>query len=232
MFQKNNSPQQPVLLFLHVHKTGGTTLRSIINKQYPAEECLFLYDQEHDMSNGKYPPNKLEGIRCIYGHFHFGIHRFIPQPSTYITMLRDPVERVVSLYYHVTQNRMDPIHEQVKNMSMLEFASANNREFNNSDLQTYLISGVYPPDLERAKKNMQKHFSVVGITEMFDESLKLMQKKLGWHDISYTKINQTANRLPLQSIEKKVIDQIVSRNTLDIQLYRYAQQLLKKQLQP
>lgn len=34
------------------------------------------------------------------GHVHFGIHREIGRPCRYLVVVRDPVERVVSLYYH------------------------------------------------------------------------------------------------------------------------------------
>lgn len=237
-------PKKPVLLFLHVHKTGGTTLRSIIDKQYLADQRLFIYGKEESMKNSTFSEKELRNIHCIYGHFPYGIHRSIQQPFTYITMIRNPIARVISLYNHIIYHKMDPIHQEVKNLSLLEYAAANKVEFNNSNLQTSLISGEQNPDLEKAKENIRKHFSVVGITERFDESIYLMKKRMGWNDITYVKKNQTIDRLhemkkrigkkyitySMKNISNKIIEQISSRNELDIQLYHYASKLLDEQI--
>ena len=45
--------------------------------------------------------------RLIQGHLYFGLHRFIPRASTYVTFLRQPVERVLSFYYYA---RSTPDH--------------------------------------------------------------------------------------------------------------------------
>jgi len=37
----------------------------------------------------------------ISGHLYFGIHREIPRPTAYFTMLRDRVDRILSNYYYV-----------------------------------------------------------------------------------------------------------------------------------
>ena len=38
-------------------------------------------------------------MQVFKGHMPFGIHKRLPQDYTYITFLRDPIERVVSAYY-------------------------------------------------------------------------------------------------------------------------------------
>ena len=39
------------------------------------------------------PPARLRKTRMFKGHMLFGLHEILPQPSTYITVLRDPVDR-------------------------------------------------------------------------------------------------------------------------------------------
>ncbi|WP_026674516.1 hypothetical protein [Alkalihalobacterium bogoriense] len=57
-------------------------------------------------------------------------------------------------------------------------------QLTNMNLQTRFLSGQlgYPlteQDLQKVVKNIETHFSVVGITEEFNESLFLMKQRFG-----------------------------------------------------
>ena len=45
----------------------------------------------------------LDRIRYLSGHVPFGVHRVFDRPARYITVLRNPVERVVSSFYFQKQ---------------------------------------------------------------------------------------------------------------------------------
>src|SRR5438874_1730089 len=100
------STRDEVLLFLHIPKTGGSTLSKILERQYPRAQTLTLDDQK--IAQFKTLPVAERGRYCLVkGHLHFGLHHFIPRPSTYITLLREPVERVLSFYHYA---RSTPDH--------------------------------------------------------------------------------------------------------------------------
>lgn len=40
-------------------------------------------------------------------HMGFGLHRHLPNPAVYFTLMRDPIERVMSHHYHILR---DPDH--------------------------------------------------------------------------------------------------------------------------
>src|SRR5207253_2102954 len=85
-------------------------------------------------------------VRAVVGHFSFGIHEFVRSESTYLTVLRDPVDRVVSLYHHSLCEPDDPFYERVAagRLSLEEFVSARVcKEADNG--QTRRLAGVDPP---------------------------------------------------------------------------------------
>jgi hypothetical protein len=164
--------------------------------------------------------------RAIVGHFWFGIHRHVAHPWTYITLLRDPLERVASLYWHLRT------HEEAK-QTFDEFLEAPPyREVDND--QTRRISGQEPPlghctraMLETAKDNLRRHFAMAGVVERFDESLVLLKRRLGWErDVLYRPMNTTPDRPPASSLPARTRDGILRWNELDQELYDFAVRLL------
>ena len=60
------------------------------------------------------PPARLRKTRMFKGHMLFGLHKILPQPSTYITVLRDPVERVLSAFYFMRSYRLHPLYWKLR----------------------------------------------------------------------------------------------------------------------
>lgn len=222
---------------MHIPKTAGTTLRSIFMKQYQEQELLLCYNNAKKWRMDLKNPAKLRIVKAIAGHFPFGIHRSIPRQFTYITMLRDPVERVISLYHHFRRDPNQRYHQKVKQMSLKEFVNcedimnvriSSTAHMNNP--QTRFLSGDKTPNLEKAINNLTQNFSIVGVTDLFDESIFLMKKKLGWRNIHYRKLNVSKRRTRKEELPKEILDLILKKNKQDIQLYHHFKQELQKKI--
>jgi hypothetical protein len=139
-------------------------------------------------------------------------------------MLRDPVDRVISLYYFLRNYKG---YERLKGMSLEEYVIKENEAHNG---QTALLSGLpVNANIAKAKENL-KTFSVVGITEMFNESLFLLKKEYEWDNIDYLKQNITRKRPSKEKISPTLINLIKKYNALDLELYEFAKQLLYQKL--
>src|SRR5262249_10238315 len=102
-----------VLLFMHIPKTGGLALADWVSPAFgsdaPWEDKFFrggiyYYPSGYvDCVPGQTPAHMQRifrdpSLRAVVGHFRYGIHTDIPQPTAYVTILREPVDRIVSLY--------------------------------------------------------------------------------------------------------------------------------------
>ncbi len=223
--------EKKIPIFVHIPKTAGSTVRSILRKQYDENEICFGNNEEVTSRLQTMCEKDLEKIKCFHGHFHYGIHQYLSnKPYVYYTMLRDPIEHVISEYFYVLRKPNNFAYEKVKDMSFEEFICTEEFKDRTSNRQTFFISGGQENNLFLAKENLEK-FSIIGITEMFDESLFLIGKELGWKDISYRKKNVTKKRPQIDEFPKHVKEIIEENNQFDMELYRYAKELLEKRIE-
>src|SRR4030095_15973884 len=124
------------------------------------------------------------------GHLYFGAHAFLSQPCTYLTMLRDPVDRVISHYNYVRHQPSHYLYHEACRMSLRDYVEFCGRQEPNND-QTRLLAGernvpnfgqCSEEMLNIAKRNLADHFAVVGLTEEFDRSLIIMKRVFKWRD--------------------------------------------------
>lgn len=190
------------VIFVHIGRTAGTTVRQVLRRQYPRAERLHVTSERWDRSIEEFP--KLPEVerarpRLIYGHVGFGLHEWVPRPSTYFTVLRKPTPRVISLYRYVQREPMNPLHETVigKNMDLRTFVESGITE-SADNAQTRILAGdVGTPFgactdemLARAKDHLDRFFVVAGLTEAFDPTLVLLARRLGWQRLRpYVKAN-------------------------------------------
>ncbi len=225
------------VLFLHIPKTAGTTLQAIISRQYPAAS---IYTIGTDINRAiirfrELPDSERRRFRVVQGHMSFGLHAFMEPPAVYVTLLREPVSRTFSDYRFVSTNTLHPLYATVKSMSLAEYLQSGlTGQLSNG--QTRLLSGdseasnigiptlreLGRADLRAATENLERHFAVVGLQERFDETLLLMQRRLGWQSPVYVRRNVTPQRGTPSAPPPPQRRMIEAQNQLDIELYRYA----------
>ena len=221
------------LIFLHIPKTGGRTLQNILLRQYSDRQALVnAHESITDIS--KWSDDRRRNIRYIQGHFSYGVHKLFPQTCTYITMLRDPVDRVVSHYHFVRRNSNHMLNKVVmaNDMSLEDYVKGGVCDEVSND-QMRLIAGV-PRDsvlsesevLNIAKDNLVKRFLLAGLVEKFDETLVLLKKRIGLKNIYYGVRNQTIGRPIAEQLPESTLRLITERNLGDIELYAYAKEKL------
>lgn len=229
------------VIFLHIGKTAGSTLRTILHRNVPASRRLLVQSaqrldslrprRENTLRDfAAHPEERRRRARLIEGHVIFGIHESVPGPSTYITLLRDPVSLVISQYRYVLRTPTHRLHELVtsEGLSLADYVRAGvSLETDNS--QTRAISGDVSAAfgecsdamLEAAKSNVETHFSVVGFTERFDETLILLRAAFGWRKLCYMPVKVSPNR-GRDPLPDDTMRQIHEQNRFDVELYRFA----------
>ncbi len=219
-----------VIIFIHIPKTAGSTLYSIIYKQY---ENMFTKDNILQIPwSLDTPMEQNEKIEVLSGHIQFGVHKYLPQKKyIYLTMIRNPIELVLSYYYYVQRTKTHQFYNLFNEITLEEFVTK--EEFNHvtTNLQTRYLSEEYKDDLEIARNNLKKHFKIVGVTERFEDTLNVVKKELGWKIEDYKSINKAKDRPSVKEIPNKVIEIIQRKNENDTKIYLFANKLLDEKLE-
>ncbi|MGH2722692.1 MAG: hypothetical protein ACRDI0_00225 [Actinomycetota bacterium] len=252
-----------ILIFMHIPKAAGMSLRQIIVRQYgpdrvsvpqPQEGPTLLRHWQYLRGEGGTAPKALPGfdpnglprrelakltpdatsrLHVVMGHLWFGLHDALPRPATYMTVLRDPVERVLSLYFYRRRR-------QGLTGTLDDYLDAG-RDFELDNGQTRYLCGrlegvdvrftpCTPAMLEMAKSHLREHFSVVGVAERFDESLLLMARTFGWDRPFYERYNVNRLRPRGRRVPRRVRGRIAEQNRFDRELHAFASRLLDEHL--
>jgi len=229
------------VIFVHIPKTAGITLHHIIARQYPAQALWLLRPHHESIREFKaLSEERRAEIRMLRGHIPYGLHIYCPRPVTYVTLLREPIDRVVSFYYFVRRAAGHPLYGYANTPGTTLRRFLEDRvSLEMDNMQTRLISGVWTDlgfgecdesTLALAKCNLEQHFGVAGLTERFDETLLLLKRAFGWQNVYYVRHNVTRRRLSSSSLGKETLSALEANNQLDIQLYQHAKTLLADQI--
>lgn len=172
----------------------------------------------------------------------FGHHKEFPDPenATYITMLRHPVKRIISIYYFIFKLEQHYLYDKMtKEKTTLKEYVESGMVANAENFQVRLLSnnldaphgGCTREMLEQAKKNLDEWFSVVGVNDLYDETILFMKDEFGWRFPYYSRLNVTGHGVSPKDLDQETLDVILKYNALDLELYEYARANLIRRIE-
>lgn len=203
-------------IFIHIPKTGGTTLDCAINgTEWIQNKDNFHY--RHIVHE-----TKMSNAGDIFQH------KNIEKYKNYLIymMLRHPVDKVVSEYYFVRDRKeyFNLFKKKPKNL----YEYARNPQTCNSTLNFLLGKRFYPTttatkaDLDKVIKFADELPIYVGIFEEYEKSLNYFRDKLSIKIPKNIDVKRvTLNRPNVNEIDEATKQIILDKNKLDLHLYDY-----------
>ena len=240
------SSKQPVLVFIHLPKTGGSTLDALLFRQFPREKVFHISDTPHCETFLAMGDEERDRFDCIIGHVPACIHNFISRPCRYIVLLREPLERAISDYYSILTNSAHRRHEEYTRKKVTLEQYLRTRVFPRGILNLLLYPNVelfrHIPSIEKlrgyescsmneimeqSKRKLREDFFQAGITDRFEDFVLLLARKLGWRLPYYHIKNQNRSRprTDTLNIAPGLLADFYQSYSAEYQLYEYARSL-------
>jgi hypothetical protein len=233
-FDEGADLARPLVLFQHIQKTAGTSLRHLIysNKGHASFELLRLHGKRDKDVAAAYESLGPRRDRLVGAAGH-AANYLVPlvgeRPVVAVTLVRDPVDHAVSTY-HFSRKEKNRTFEEHYGLGgkppMPKGSTSFNRQAQSLLAPDYgirslpLLPSHRDADLWRDRLfELVDRLYIVGLQERFLHSVALFAEKLGWATLypASVRINWARPRDPLAP---DLVDAIRRYNWLDEELYR------------
>lgn len=224
--------------FVHLQKTGGTALFQRLRDHfgpaaiYPTPDDLSGVQAVTDVAHVvEWFQARRDQLQLVTGHFPLCLPEVLGEPFTTFTVLRDPVERTLSVLRRrqVAEERFrglaleeiyedEPLQVIIRN-HMVKMLSLTPDEMTASPL----LAQVTFDDarLLAAQDNLEQRVDAFGFQEDLDELCEQLESRFGW-DLGAPRF---ANRTRPGPVSDSLRARIAVDNQMDIELYRFARGL-------
>lgn len=241
------TPPEEILVFNHVPKTGGTTLGHLIVANHPEAEELNVaipnsalpkLQRWHRKLVASMTPDEVRRVAVVRGHTAGFMINELNRPARRITMLREPVDRVMSWFFYRPEERPSSVrglYASAAIEAVTTFGPTAGNQYNGQartllagevETSRLLLSHGPPPDADVWRRRL---FDVadqymVGLHQAYTASLERFAQELGWTTTTIERSEKVNPRRPRDlELDEETVQLIRSANWLDQELYeRYA----------
>ena len=223
--------------FVHIMKTGGTSLLYNLIANFPAEQLYPDPNQDGDKFTAytdvpyllSLPKSRQRVIRAYSGHFPYAVVSLLPGSFVTLTVLRDPVERTIS---YLKQCRGMPQFRDVALEAIYEDPWQYPIAMQNYQARIFALTATDQPltvmnpividdrRLAIAKENLDQ-IDELGLLDHYDEFAARVSERLGWTDSAWPRrrVGGASTDVP-SSLRKR----IARDNAADIEFYVYGRE--------
>jgi len=263
-FRTDGPSDGPLLVLYHIQKTAGTSLRRVVRANLPPVEVVI----ERDLQKLRYKPEDLlrwhadwyaslsgdrrDRLVCVMSHSAGFLLPALDRPAEALTIVREPVDRVLSFYWYKRRRPGDPPVGNKKpflDLDRIYELSADERaelrkpprmesweQFSNWQSRALLsvfhdVSalpfGAEPPgdaDLwrERLRKLVVDVFTV-GVQDDLHGFVQMLARRHGWPETEVPKSKANERRAGIE-VAPELREMIRAHNWLDQELHELARE--------
>ena len=190
--------------FLHFERTGGTTLAAALTDQFHPLQIAGTHGPNGllhpNAALDEVPPETIAASKLVWGHYTLPALRSLGPERRILTLLRDPVARILSLYYFwrsIQSCQLDDVADTrvmvAQERDLLGFLRSDHQPLRDSIDNVYVrrFAGLYggatahdpleqnPDAALRCAIESIDQLAFIGISEHMPESFRGMEKVLG-----------------------------------------------------
>jgi len=184
------------LIALHIPKTGGTSLRHVLEQWFDPSHLQLYYPADPLFAHA---PAAGGPGSCIYGHFNAlrgaAARALYPEARQYMAFFREPYLRFVSQWYHLNAQKQSgaliPALDDAPSFERwLQQRAEDQRRGRNA--YSFIWHLPWQPGQDKIAAVLDEHFVFLGLTERMDESVAGLAVVLGRQAVAPPHLNAVA----------------------------------------
>jgi hypothetical protein len=236
------------LVFVHIPKTAGLTFRALlanhfdVRETYPRPDEWWWVARDTDANLARY--------RLFNGHYVYSAGERLRKP-VHVTMLRHPLDRLISTYHYLRQNPNSFQYDYVsgRKLTLEEFLEDPVTARAQRDWQSGFVGSVPLAELMGHQARMTdlaawtgaetrsfypslgsgvaierlESFAMFGLCERFQDAVYMLHYVFGWKPAKeYQSFNIAGRGSRRAELSPALIDGVLERNAEDVALYARA----------
>ena len=240
------------LLFLHVPKTAGMSMRVYLRNQYLPDE-VFPPTSWAEAAKFDHP---LQNFRLYSGHYRANFVRKVPPGTRTLVVLREPVSRLLSALRHLRRDpNFHPDHVLARGKTLSEMVRTPEIMASQYNAQVAWLAAIVDPDrvdgylyhnpdgdavdveepetdealFERARQALEA-VDFIGFTDDLRPVLAQLSDEMDFHPvISFPRLNEArSDAAPADRLGKADTARIRQATAMDQRLYDFAKDLVEQ----
>jgi hypothetical protein len=229
----------PTLIFVHIPKTGGISLRdTLLAACEPERVFRILHPIDDHAKLAALSADERGRLQLVEGHMYYGVHELIPRPCAYMTILRDPVARIRSFYSYVRRNDWHHLYARIQQESLslpdcfrvrltVELDNFMTRALTGLHNIHVSFGGVTEKMFDEARANLDS-CAIVGTTDRLGLLYSTMSRVLGLAETSPPHLNGSSPEELGAPPDEGLRDLILEHNRFDQRLYEHARAIAER----
>ncbi|MBI2214485.1 MAG: sulfotransferase family 2 domain-containing protein [Acidobacteria bacterium] len=240
------------LVFVHIPKTAGLTFRALLAKHFDVRQSYPRPDEWWWPHLGT--SEELSRYRLFNGHYVYSIGEAV-RNAVFVTMLRHPVDRLVSTYHYVARTPNAFQHDYVvsRALSLDEFLSDPVTVHAQANWAAGFVASIPAAQLKTHQQKMGhseawasgdslfpnlgasvaaerlESFAMFGLCERFQDSAFMLDFVFGWKPATnYQSFNVAATGNRRADLAPRLVDAVLEANSVDVAMYERASALFEE----
>jgi len=223
------------VIFSHLPKTGGQYIHELIRLGVGDSAITPLLIEDYSTAIAKYGPR----YPVLFGHFVN--MREMHNTYEHITLIREPASRLISwLFYLINNHDIDhkdlPLSTKMLVKDAKHYIESEGEMLGETLQKTFnaypkFLDGSPSEDFEKKLKSTLlnlEQYALFGLYEEFDLFIKDLSNFLGIQHKKLAPINVTKNKPNIESLSKKLINNIRLHNESDFIFYEKAKEMYRE----
>jgi hypothetical protein len=221
--KQQDTRDQALLCFVHLPKTAGTAMTDLLHRNYGDGLRTFtvagrkgvdglaktIHSPDADVQSVVAEVRRAgESVRAVAGHIPYGLHAVLGRSIRYFAIVRDPLRRSLSQYFHIMDDRRNTPLRRLMTSYDFDFRRAieDGAAIPLMNDQTRMLIGssklvLDENDLERAKEIIREDYLLVGTQDRMSECIGIVAGQLGWRERDVPVLNVRRDDIKAPPVE-------------------------------